>query len=151
MPLTTALLVFPPLQIGDRNGELTAQVNMAQLRAALGLGPGDEDVGAAHPCSGYEAQGEFLGFWGHWEVPGITRCGEGEAFASGQEIQMPEQDEAVKCLRHKGGWDVFALCFPSAAKAGKDPQKRAQNELMELICFGNKIPRAVQQTGFCIF
>lgn len=111
MPLTTALLVFPPLQIGDRNGELTAQVNMAQLRAALGLGPGDEDVGAAHPCSGYEAQGEFLGFWGHWEVSGITRCGEGEAFASGQEIQMPEQDEAVKCLRHKGSWDVFALCF----------------------------------------
>ncbi|KFO65545.1 G-protein-signaling modulator 1, partial [Corvus brachyrhynchos] len=44
-------------EIGDRNGELTAQVNMAQLRAALGLGPGDEDVGAAHPCSGYEAQG----------------------------------------------------------------------------------------------
>ncbi|XP_015734369.1 G-protein-signaling modulator 1 isoform X6 [Coturnix japonica] len=42
-------------EIGDRTGELTAQLNMAQLRAALGLGPGDEDV--AHPYSGYEAQG----------------------------------------------------------------------------------------------
>ncbi|XP_051492844.1 G-protein-signaling modulator 1 isoform X2 [Apus apus] len=44
-------------EIGDRNGELTAQVNMAQLQAALGLGPGDKDVGTAHHCSGYEAQG----------------------------------------------------------------------------------------------
>ncbi|XP_037255858.1 G-protein-signaling modulator 1 isoform X3 [Falco biarmicus] len=44
-------------EIGDRNGELTAQVNMAQLRSALGLGPGDEDVGTAHHYSGYEAQG----------------------------------------------------------------------------------------------
>ncbi|KFO82540.1 G-protein-signaling modulator 1, partial [Cuculus canorus] len=44
-------------EIGDRNGELTAQVNMAQLKSALGLGPGDEDVGLAHHCSGYEAQG----------------------------------------------------------------------------------------------
>ncbi|KFM08447.1 G-protein-signaling modulator 1, partial [Aptenodytes forsteri] len=44
-------------EIGDRNGELTAQVNMAQLKSALGLGPGDEDVGAAHHYSGYEAQG----------------------------------------------------------------------------------------------
>ncbi|XP_021269481.1 G-protein-signaling modulator 1 isoform X2 [Numida meleagris] len=44
-------------EIGDRTGELTAQVNMAQLRAALGLGPGDEDVGMARPYSGYEAQG----------------------------------------------------------------------------------------------
>ncbi|XP_066057046.1 G-protein-signaling modulator 1 isoform X4 [Chamaea fasciata] len=44
-------------EIGDRSGELTAQVNMAQLRAALGLGPGDEDAAAAHPYSGYEAQG----------------------------------------------------------------------------------------------
>uniref|UniRef100_A0A8B9CWE3 G protein signaling modulator 1 n=1 Tax=Anser brachyrhynchus TaxID=132585 RepID=A0A8B9CWE3_9AVES len=34
-------------EIGDRSGELTAQVNMAQLRSALGLGPGDEDVGTA--------------------------------------------------------------------------------------------------------
>lgn len=111
MPLTSALLVFL-LQIGDRNGELTAQVNMAQLRAALGLGPGDEDVPAAHPYSGYEAQGEFLGFWWRWEVSGIVWCGEGEAFASEQEIQMPEQDEAVECLQHKGDSDVFALCFP---------------------------------------
>ncbi|XP_074968446.1 G-protein-signaling modulator 1 isoform X2 [Phalacrocorax aristotelis] len=30
---------------------------MAQLKSALGLGPGDEDVGAAHHYSGYEAQG----------------------------------------------------------------------------------------------
>ncbi|XP_031412090.1 G-protein-signaling modulator 1 isoform X4 [Meleagris gallopavo] len=44
-------------EIGDRTGELTAQVNVAQLRAALGLGPGDEDVGMACPYSGYEAQG----------------------------------------------------------------------------------------------
>ncbi|XP_042686725.1 G-protein-signaling modulator 1 isoform X5 [Centrocercus urophasianus] len=44
-------------EIGDRTGELTAQVNMAQLRTALGLGPGDEDVGMACPYSGYEAQG----------------------------------------------------------------------------------------------
>ncbi|NWT59809.1 GPSM1 protein, partial [Erythrocercus mccallii] len=44
-------------EIGDRSGELAAQMNMTQLRAALGLGPGDEDVGAAHPYSGYEAQG----------------------------------------------------------------------------------------------
>ncbi|KAM6047102.1 G-protein-signaling modulator 1 isoform 2-T2 [Theristicus caerulescens] len=44
-------------EIGDRNGELTAQVNMAQLKSALGLGPGDEDVGTAHHYSGYEAQG----------------------------------------------------------------------------------------------
>ncbi|XP_040505354.1 G-protein-signaling modulator 1 isoform X5 [Gallus gallus] len=44
-------------EIGDRTGELTAQVNMAQLRAALGLGPGDEEVGMARPYSGYEAQG----------------------------------------------------------------------------------------------
>ncbi|KAI1232188.1 G-protein-signaling modulator 1 [Lamprotornis superbus] len=44
-------------EIGDRSGELAAQVNMAQLRTALGLSPGDEDVGAAHPYSGYEAQG----------------------------------------------------------------------------------------------
>ncbi|XP_009890564.1 PREDICTED: G-protein-signaling modulator 1 [Charadrius vociferus] len=44
-------------EIGDRNGELTAQVNMAQLKSALGLGPGDEDMGTAHHCSGYEAQG----------------------------------------------------------------------------------------------
>ncbi|XP_064027383.1 G-protein-signaling modulator 1 isoform X7 [Pogoniulus pusillus] len=44
-------------EIGDRNGELTAQVNMAQLRSALGLGPGDEDMGTAHHHSGYEAQG----------------------------------------------------------------------------------------------
>ncbi|XP_053852309.1 G-protein-signaling modulator 1 isoform X3 [Vidua macroura] len=44
-------------EIGDRSGELTAQANVAQLRAALGLGPGEEDVGAAHPYSGYEAQG----------------------------------------------------------------------------------------------
>ncbi|KFV73392.1 G-protein-signaling modulator 1, partial [Dryobates pubescens] len=44
-------------EIGDRNGELTAQVNMAQLRSALGLGPGDEDMGTAHHYSGYEAQG----------------------------------------------------------------------------------------------
>ncbi|KFP03541.1 G-protein-signaling modulator 1, partial [Calypte anna] len=44
-------------EIGDRNGELTAQLNMAQLRAALGLGPGDEDMGTAPHCSGYEAQG----------------------------------------------------------------------------------------------
>lgn len=50
------------LQIGDRTGELTAQVNMAQLRAVLGLGPGDEDVGTAQRYSGYEAQGEFRGF-----------------------------------------------------------------------------------------
>lgn len=34
---------------------------MAQLRAALGLGPGDEEVGMARPYSGYEAQGERLG------------------------------------------------------------------------------------------
>ncbi|XP_074780039.1 G-protein-signaling modulator 1 isoform X4 [Athene noctua] len=44
-------------EIGDRNGELTAQVNMAQLKSALGLGPGDEDMGTAHHYSGYEAQG----------------------------------------------------------------------------------------------
>ncbi|PKU38157.1 g-protein-signaling modulator 1 isoform x1 [Limosa lapponica baueri] len=44
-------------EIGDRNGELTAQVNMAQLKTALGLGPGDEDMGTAHHYSGYEAQG----------------------------------------------------------------------------------------------
>ncbi|KFQ38441.1 G-protein-signaling modulator 1, partial [Mesitornis unicolor] len=44
-------------EIGDQTGELTAQVNMAQLKAALGLGPGDEDVGMAHHYSGYEAQG----------------------------------------------------------------------------------------------
>ncbi|XP_010077953.1 PREDICTED: G-protein-signaling modulator 1 [Pterocles gutturalis] len=44
-------------EIGDRNGELAAQVNMAQLKSALGLGPGDEDVGLAHHYSGYEAQG----------------------------------------------------------------------------------------------
>nr|XP_009940751.1 PREDICTED: G-protein-signaling modulator 1 [Opisthocomus hoazin] len=44
-------------EIGDRSGELTAQVNMAQLRSALGLGPGDEDVGTAQHYSGYEAQG----------------------------------------------------------------------------------------------
>lgn len=95
VPLTSALLVFL-LQIGDRSGELTAQLNMAQLRAALGLGPGEEDVGAAHPYSGYEAQGEFLGFWWHWEVSGITWCGEGKVFASGQEIQMLEQNKAVE-------------------------------------------------------
>lgn len=35
---------------------------MAQLKSALGLGPGDEDMGTAHHYSGYEAQGEFLGF-----------------------------------------------------------------------------------------
>uniref|UniRef100_A0A663EXS2 G protein signaling modulator 1 n=1 Tax=Aquila chrysaetos chrysaetos TaxID=223781 RepID=A0A663EXS2_AQUCH len=39
-------------EIGDRNGELTAQVNMAQLKSALGLGPGDEDMGTAHHYSG---------------------------------------------------------------------------------------------------
>ncbi|XP_051663611.1 G-protein-signaling modulator 1 isoform X6 [Manacus candei] len=44
-------------EIGDRSGELTAQVNMAQLRSALGLGPGDEDMGAARHYAGYEAQG----------------------------------------------------------------------------------------------
>ncbi|XP_009979528.1 PREDICTED: G-protein-signaling modulator 1 [Tauraco erythrolophus] len=44
-------------EIGDRNGELTAQVNIAQLKSALGLGPGDEDMGIAHHYSGYEAQG----------------------------------------------------------------------------------------------
>ncbi|XP_068513005.1 G-protein-signaling modulator 1 isoform X2 [Anas acuta] len=44
-------------EIGDRSGELTAQVNMAQLRSALGLGPGEEDVGTAQHYSGYEAQG----------------------------------------------------------------------------------------------
>ncbi|XP_009075800.1 PREDICTED: G-protein-signaling modulator 1 [Acanthisitta chloris] len=44
-------------EIGDRNGELTAQLNMAQLRSALGLGSGDEDMGAAQHYSGYEAQG----------------------------------------------------------------------------------------------
>ncbi|XP_050570541.1 G-protein-signaling modulator 1 isoform X1 [Cygnus atratus] len=44
-------------EIGDRSGELTAQVNVAQLRSALGLGPGDEDVGTAQHYSGYEAQG----------------------------------------------------------------------------------------------
>lgn len=123
MPLTRALLVFL-LQIGDRSGELAAQVNMAQLRAALGLSPGDEDVAAAQPCSGYEAQGEFLAFWWHWEASGITCCGEGKVFASGQEIQMLEQNNIIECLHHKEGWDVFALCFPQAAVAGKDPQKR---------------------------
>lgn len=86
MALTSALLVFL-LQIGDRSGELAAQVNMAQLRAALGLGPGDEDVAAAHPYSGYEAQGEFLAFWWHWEASGITCCGEGKAFASGRKYK----------------------------------------------------------------
>eukprot|EP00075_Anas_platyrhynchos_P002415 XP_005022767.1 G-protein-signaling modulator 1 isoform X1 [Anas platyrhynchos] len=44
-------------EIGDRSGELTAQVNMAQLRSALGLGPGEEDVGTVQHYSGYEAQG----------------------------------------------------------------------------------------------
>lgn len=34
---------------------------MAQLKSVLGLGPGDEDMGTAHHCSGYEAQGEFQG------------------------------------------------------------------------------------------
>ncbi|XP_061867736.1 G-protein-signaling modulator 1 isoform X2 [Colius striatus] len=44
-------------EIRDRSGELTAQLNMVQLKAALGLDPGDEDVAAAHHYSGYEAQG----------------------------------------------------------------------------------------------
>lgn len=64
-------------QTGDRTGELTAQVNMAQLRAALGLGPGDEEVGMARPYSGYEAQGERLGHvrcgMVHGE-PGMCAC-----------------------------------------------------------------------------
>lgn len=90
-PLTRALLLFL-LQIGDRSGELAAQLNMAQLRAALGLSPGEEDGAAAHPYSGYEAQGEFLGFWWHWEFFGV--------FARGQEIQVLEQDKAVECLHH---------------------------------------------------
>uniref|UniRef100_A0A672V2A6 G protein signaling modulator 1 n=1 Tax=Strigops habroptila TaxID=2489341 RepID=A0A672V2A6_STRHB len=51
-------------EIGDRSGELTAQGNMAQLRTALGLGPGEEDPGTAHRYSGYEAQGEFWAFGG---------------------------------------------------------------------------------------
>uniref|UniRef100_A0A672V490 G protein signaling modulator 1 n=1 Tax=Strigops habroptila TaxID=2489341 RepID=A0A672V490_STRHB len=38
-------------EIGDRSGELTAQGNMAQLRTALGLGPGEEDPGTAHRYS----------------------------------------------------------------------------------------------------
>lgn len=80
MPLTRALLVFL-LQIGDRSGEQTAQLNIAQLRAALGLGPGEEDLAAAHPYSGYEAQGEFLAFWWRWEISGIRWCGKGKAFA----------------------------------------------------------------------
>lgn len=53
-----------------------------------------------------------------------------------------------ECLHHKG---MFALCFPQAAKAGNGPQKMAQKELMELICIGNEIPRAMQQTNFCVF
>lgn len=150
MPLTCALLVFV-LQIGDRSGELAAQVNMAQLRAALGLSPGDEDVPAAHPYSGYEAQGEFLEFWWHWEASGIMCCGEGEVFARGEEIKMLEQNNIIKCLHHKRGWDVFALCFPQAAVVGKDPQERAQKELMELVCIGSEFACAMQQTGFCIF
>lgn len=64
---------------------------------------------------------------------------------------MLEQNNIIEWLHHKEDWDVFALCFPQAAKAGKDPQERAQKELMELICIGSEVPRAMQQTGFCIF
>lgn len=33
---------------------------MAQLKSALGLGPGEEDMGTDRHYSGYEAQGECL-------------------------------------------------------------------------------------------
>lgn len=115
-----SLLVFL-LQIGDRSGELTAQLNMAQLRAALGLGPGEEHLAAAHPYPGYEAQGEFWRFGGIGKS-GIRWCGEGPflaPFASGQEMEMLELWS--ECLHHKG---MFALCFPQAAKAGNSPQKK---------------------------
>lgn len=81
--LTSCLLA---LQIGDRSGELTAQVNMAQLRSALGLGPGEEDVGTVQHYSGYEAQGECPGSCWRCE-----RCrmvhGEWEVLASGRESE----------------------------------------------------------------
>lgn len=60
---------------------------MAQLRAALGLGPGDEDVGTAQRYSGYEAQGEFLGFGWHEEV-----------FASGQRGRKAECQSQMRLL-----------------------------------------------------
>nr|XP_048678306.1 G-protein-signaling modulator 1 isoform X1 [Caretta caretta] len=40
-------------EIGDRNGELTARMNVAQLKSALG----DEDGDATRHSAGYEAQG----------------------------------------------------------------------------------------------
>ncbi|XP_029816425.1 G-protein-signaling modulator 1-like [Manacus vitellinus] len=58
-------------EIGDRSGELTAQVNMAQLRSALGLGPGDEDMGAARHYAGYEAQAQGMS----WKCPLQTLVG----------------------------------------------------------------------------
>lgn len=46
------------LQIGDRNGELTARMNIAQLQLALGRLT--SPAAAEKPdLAGYEAQGEF--------------------------------------------------------------------------------------------
>lgn len=53
------LSIYPPLlQIGDRNGELTARMNIAQLQLALGRLT--SPAAAEKPdLAGYEAQGEF--------------------------------------------------------------------------------------------
>lgn len=58
------------LQIGDRNGELTARMNVAQLQLALGRLT--SPAAAEKPdLAGYEAQGEFPGWAG--VVEGASR------------------------------------------------------------------------------
>ncbi|CAJ0966703.1 unnamed protein product [Ranitomeya imitator] len=46
----------PGRRIGDRNGELTARMNVTQLQSALGIRAGEDD-GDSSQCDGYEAQG----------------------------------------------------------------------------------------------
>ncbi|KGL99086.1 G-protein-signaling modulator 1, partial [Charadrius vociferus] len=96
-------------EIGDRNGELTAQVNMAQLKSALGLGPGDEDMGTAHHCSGYEAQGarpkrlqrnsmdslDLLKFPSEKEAEGFVPAGSKDCLCSGSLLEMSDPSRSA--------------------------------------------------------